>query len=156
MKSRRRNITTCLCLLFSFLKALWFSSEDISSLENKRPVLAETPVTQRSPCYSAVSASLMNPLLVCSKYSPFCHTHNLILRINTFHCCSALQSSRRSLSLQLEVAKLDPKFARLQNKIIVHTHTYTDTSRLHYLLACAHRYFLKLELSRALDTHANG
>ena len=41
-------------------------------------MLAETPVTQHSPCYSVVSASLMNPLLDCSKYSPFCHTHYLI------------------------------------------------------------------------------
>ena len=46
-------------------------------------MLAETPVTQRSPCYSAVSASLMNPLSDYSNYSPFCHTHYLILWINT-------------------------------------------------------------------------
>ena len=32
-------------------------------MEIKAPVLAETPVTQRSPCYSAVSSSLMNPFL---------------------------------------------------------------------------------------------
>ena len=43
----------------------------------------ETPVTQRSPCYSAVSSSLTNPLPDCSNYSPFCHTHYLILQINT-------------------------------------------------------------------------
>ena len=71
-------------------------------------MLTETPVTHRSPCYSAVSASLMNPLPDCSNYSPFCHTHYLILRMNTslvsqfrpftkplrwsliLHCCSAL------------------------------------------------------------------
>ena len=46
-------------------------------------MLAETPVTQRSPCYSAVSSSLTNSFLDCSNYSPFCHTHYLILRINT-------------------------------------------------------------------------
>ena len=34
------------------------------------PVLEKTPVTQRSPCYSAV----MNPLPDCSNYSPFCLT----------------------------------------------------------------------------------
>ena len=63
----------------------------------------ETPVTQPSPCYSAVSSSLTNPLPDCSNYSPFCHTYyfsrdslwdrpftkplrwRLIL-----HCCSAL------------------------------------------------------------------
>ena len=42
-------------------------------------MLAETPVTQHSPYYSAVSASLTNPLPDCSNYSPFCHTHYLIL-----------------------------------------------------------------------------
>ena len=42
-------------------------------------MLAEAPVTQRSPCYSAVSASLTNPLLDCFNYSPFCHTHYFIL-----------------------------------------------------------------------------
>ena len=70
-------------------------------------MLAETPVTQRSTCYSAVSASLTNPLPNCSNYLPFCHAHCLILRINTalvsrdrpftkplrrrliLHCCSA-------------------------------------------------------------------
>ena len=40
-------------------------------------MLAETPVTQRSSCYSAVSSSLTNPLPDCSNYSPFCHTHYL-------------------------------------------------------------------------------
>ena len=37
----------------------------------------KTPVTQRSPCYSAVSALLMNPLPDHSNYSPLCHTHYL-------------------------------------------------------------------------------
>ena len=41
-------------------------------------MLAKTPVTQHSPCYSAVSASLVKPSPDCSNYSPFCHT--LILR----------------------------------------------------------------------------
>ena len=43
----------------------------------------KTPVTQRSPCYSAVSALLMNPLSDHSNYSPLCHT-TTSLRINTF------------------------------------------------------------------------
>ena len=34
------------------------------------PVLVKTPVTQRSPCYSAVSALLINPLPDRSNYSP--------------------------------------------------------------------------------------
>ena len=46
-------------------------------------MLAETPVTQRSPCYSTVSSPLMNPLPYCSNCLPFCHTHYLILWINT-------------------------------------------------------------------------
>ena len=37
----------------------------------------KTPVTQRSPSYSAVSALLMNPLPDRSNYSPLCHTHYL-------------------------------------------------------------------------------
>ena len=37
----------------------------------------KTPLTQRSPCYSAVSALLMNPLPDRSNYSPLCHTHYL-------------------------------------------------------------------------------
>ena len=37
----------------------------------------KTPVTQRSPCYSAVSALLINPLPDRSNYSPLCHTHYL-------------------------------------------------------------------------------
>ena len=37
----------------------------------------KTPVTQCSPCYSAVSAFLMNPLPDRSNYSPLCHTHYL-------------------------------------------------------------------------------
>ena len=37
----------------------------------------KTLVTQRSPCYSAVSAMLMNPLPDRSNYSPLCHTHPL-------------------------------------------------------------------------------
>ena len=37
----------------------------------------KTPVTQRSPCYSAVSALLMNPLPDHSNYSSLCHTHYL-------------------------------------------------------------------------------
>ena len=43
----------------------------------KITVLVKTPVTQRSPCYSAVSALLMNPLPDRSNYSPLCHTHYL-------------------------------------------------------------------------------
>ena len=40
-------------------------------------LVAQTPVTLCSPCYSAVSASLMNPLPDYSNYSPFCHTDYL-------------------------------------------------------------------------------
>ena len=41
------------------------------------PVLVKIPVTHRSPCYSAVSSLLMNPLPDRSNYSPLCHTHYL-------------------------------------------------------------------------------
>ena len=69
-------------------------------------MVAKTPVTQRSPCYSVVSA-LLNPLPDCSNYSPLL-PHPLPLRINTLlvpsgntlcqaapletntYCCSAL------------------------------------------------------------------
>ena len=37
----------------------------------------KTPLTQCSPCYSAVSALLLNPLPDHSNYSPLCHTHYL-------------------------------------------------------------------------------
>ena len=42
-------------------------------------MLAETPVTWRSPCYSVVSASLINPFLII-RYLPHPLPH---LRINT-------------------------------------------------------------------------
>ena len=38
-------------------------------------MLAKTPVTQRSPSYSAVSALLTNPLPDHCNHSPLCHTH---------------------------------------------------------------------------------
>ena len=37
----------------------------------------KTPVTQCRPCYSAVSALLINPLPDHYNYSPLCHTHYL-------------------------------------------------------------------------------
>ena len=40
-------------------------------------MLAKTPVTQHSPCYSAISALLTNPLPDRSNYSPLYHTHYL-------------------------------------------------------------------------------
>ena len=40
-------------------------------------MLVKTTVTQRSPCYSADSALLINPLPDRSNYSPLCHTHYL-------------------------------------------------------------------------------
>ena len=68
----------------------------------------KTPVTQRSPCYSTVSALLINPLPYCSNYSPLCHTHYLtpslvssgqtlyqasswrLILQTSLHCCSTL------------------------------------------------------------------
>ena len=57
---------------------LKFVATDFSpKISSPSPVLVKTPVTQRSPCYSAVSALLMNPLPDRSNYSPLCHTHYL-------------------------------------------------------------------------------
>ena len=72
-------------------------------------MLAKTPVTQRSPCYSAVSALLRNPLPDRSNYSPLLthplphsgqyftslfrpepFTKPLRWRLIIHHCCSAL------------------------------------------------------------------
>ena len=58
------------------LTYLKFVATDFSP-KKLAPVLVKTPVTQRSPCYSAVSALLMNPLPDHSNYSPLCHTHYL-------------------------------------------------------------------------------
>ena len=65
-------------------------------------MLAETPITQRSPCYSAVSTLLMNPLPDCSNYSLFCQSHYLILRINTslILLCRPFTKPLRSSMLQ--------------------------------------------------------
>ena len=49
-----------------------------------RTVLEEYPVSQHSPCYSAVSSSLANSLPDCSNYSPFATLTTLLSgRINT-------------------------------------------------------------------------
>ena len=63
-------------------------------------MLAETLVTQCNPCYSAVSASLTNPLPDRSNYSPFCHTHYFILRIinTSLLQCFTAESSRELMS----------------------------------------------------------
>ena len=59
-----------------FLVYLKFVATDFF-LKKLTSVLAKTPVIQRNPCYSAVSALLTNPLPDCSSYSPLCHTHYL-------------------------------------------------------------------------------
>ena len=41
------------------------------------PSAGENSSDSGSPCYSAVSALLMNPLPDRSNYSPLCHTHYL-------------------------------------------------------------------------------
>ena len=74
-------------------------------------MLAKTAVTQRSPCYCAVSALLMNPLQDRSNYSPLLphplpHSGSILhksLRARPFiemlhwrlilHCCSTTESS---------------------------------------------------------------
>ena len=64
-------------------------------------MLAKSPVTQRSPCYSAVSALLTNPLPDCSNYSPLCHTHYLT-RINT-SLVSSGQTLYQAASWRLDI-----------------------------------------------------
>ena len=64
---------------------------------------AKTPVTQRSSCYSAVSALLINSLPDHTNYSPLCHTHYTSLRINVSLVCSGqalYQAVSRRLILQ--------------------------------------------------------
>ena len=71
MSSKKIVIERTRDLIYLKLVATDFSPKIIS------PSAGETPVTQRSPCYSAVSTLLMNPLPDRSNYSPLCHTHYL-------------------------------------------------------------------------------
>ena len=71
MSSKKIVIERTRDLIYLKFVATDFSPKRIS------PCVGETPVTQRSPCYSAVSALLMNPLPDRSNYSPLCHTHYL-------------------------------------------------------------------------------
>ena len=62
----------------------------------------KTPVTQRSLCYSAVSALLMNPLPDRYNYSPLCHTHYLTPdMINTSLVVSSGQTLYQAASWRL-------------------------------------------------------
>ena len=84
-------------------------------------MLAETPVTQHSPYYFAVSSSLTNPSPHRSNYLPFCHTHYLIFWIPftrwchkstrvIFPCCSLeAQCLRVVENLYYEISKLRGK-----------------------------------------------
>ena len=100
-------------------------------------MLAETPVTQHNPCYSAVSSSLTNPLPDCSNYSPFYHTHYLILRTNTslvpsgqilyqlrwrliLHCCSTLlQKPSQELMSSEEYHSILRKLNNKQRQVVM-------------------------------------
>ena len=64
--------------------------------------MVKTPVTQRSPCYSAVSALLMNPLPDCSNYSPHPLPHSILRRwINTTSLVSSGQTLYQAASWRL-------------------------------------------------------
>ena len=76
---------------------IYSSCSDRLLLEKKKvPVLAETPVAQRSSCYSAVSSSLTNTLLVIHHFATPTTSTSLfgpdpLLRWRLIlHCCSAL------------------------------------------------------------------
>ena len=75
-------------------------------------MLAETLVIHRNPCYSTVSASLTNLLPDCSNYSPFSHTHYLILWINT-----SLVSQTRPLTCRLNTSLLQRFTAELSREL---------------------------------------
>ena len=80
-------------------------------------MLAETPVTQHSPCYSAVSASLMNPLPDCSNYSPFCHTHHLTLWPDQYFTSLAGQTLYQAAPLENNTSLLQ-RFTRIWNSCL--------------------------------------
>ena len=75
MSSKKIVIERTRDLIYLKFVATDFSPKIIS------PSAGETPVTQRSPCYSAVSASY--PLPDRSNYLPLCYTHYLTPGINT-------------------------------------------------------------------------
>ena len=64
-------------------------------------MLVKTPVTQRSPCYSAVSALLMNPLPDRSNYSPLCHTHYNLTPADQYFIVSSGQTLYQAASWRL-------------------------------------------------------
>ena len=82
----------------------------------------KTPVTQRSPCYSAVSALLMNPLPDHSNYSPLCHTHYLTTSLvssgQTLYQATSwrliLQSELHSSMLQRFIAESSRELSALR------------------------------------------
>ena len=79
-------------------------------LKINAPVLAETPVTQSSPCYFAVSASLTDPLPYFSNCSLLCHNHYFILPDQYYF--TSLVSWARSFTkpLPLETTSLLQRF----------------------------------------------
>ena len=87
-------------------------------------MLAETPVTQRSPCYSAVSTSLMNPLPDCSNYSPFCHTQSSFSPDNT-----SLVSWARPFTEQLLETSLLQSFTADSSQELMSSEEYRSALR---------------------------
>ena len=70
-------------------------------------MLAETPVTQCSPCYSAVSSSQMNPVPDRSNY---CHTHYLILPADRYFIVSSGQTLYQAAPLEMTNTSLLQRF----------------------------------------------
>ena len=82
-------------------------------------MLAETPVTQHSSCYSAVSASLTNPFPDCSNYSPFCLSGILLPDREDFnHSVSLLREAPLARGSSALLSLITPHAQRERGKVI--------------------------------------
>ena len=93
------------------------------------PVLAETPVTQRSPCYSAVSSSLMNPLPDCSIIRHFATpitSCSLSSRINTHY---SLRVRPFTKSLRWRIFTLLQRFTAESSRELMSSEEYLSALR---------------------------
>ena len=93
-------------------------------------MLAETPETQRSPCYSAVSASLMNQivLIICHFATPTTSFSGSIL-----NCCTA-ESSRELISSE-EYRSALRKLNNKQRQVVMFLLLFKLSSQLLFLFS---------------------
>ena len=121
-------------------------------------MLAETPVTQRSPCYSALSASLMNFLPFATSTTSFRINTSLVSRARPFtkplrwrllvHCCSSLlQNLVGNSCLRRRSRKLNNKHGQ---EVMFHL-LFKLSSQLPFVsfsfLSLSTLFFLSLSLS---------